>query len=37
MDAVALHEDIGSHCGVPLAAEVSEMAACLQQLVKICS
>jgi hypothetical protein len=37
MNAIALHEDVGSHSGIPLTLQVAEMAACLQQLVKICS
>ena len=35
--AVALHEDVGSHGGVPLAAQVTKVATGLQQHIKICS
>ena len=37
VDTVALHEDIRLHGGVPFAAKVAEMAASLQQHIKICS
>jgi hypothetical protein len=37
MNAIALHEDIGGHGGVPLALEVAEVTASLQQHIKICS
>ncbi len=37
MNAVALHEDVRSHGGVPLALQMTEMATCLKQLVKVCS
>ena len=37
MDTVALHEDVGSHSGIPLAFEVAEVAAGLEEGFKICS
>ena len=37
MNAVALHEDVGSHGGVPLSLEVTKVTASLQQCIKICS
>ena len=37
VDTVTLGIDVGSHGGVPLALQVAEMAASLQQLIKICS
>jgi hypothetical protein len=37
MNTVTLGIDVGSHCRVPLALQVTEMTASLQQLVKICS
>ena len=35
MDTVALHEDIRSHCRIPFALEVAEVATCFKQLFKI--
>ena len=37
MNTVTLHEDVGSHSGVPLALEVTEVTSGLEQHVKICS
>jgi hypothetical protein len=37
MNTVTLGIDVWSHCWVPLTLQVTEMTACLQQLVKICS
>ena len=30
MDAIALHEDVRSHSGIPLATEVAKVATCLE-------
>ena len=35
VDTIALHEDVGSHRGVPFAFEVAEVATCFKELVKI--
>ena len=37
VDTVALHEDVRSHSGIPLAFEVAEVAAGLEEGFKICS
>jgi hypothetical protein len=37
MDAIALHEDVRSHSGIPFAAQVAEMATSFEKLFKICS
>ena len=35
VDTIALHVDVRSHGGIPFALEVTEVATCLKQLVKI--
>ena len=37
VNAVLLHEDVGSHFGVPLTLQVTEVCAGLQQCIKICT
>ena len=37
MNAIALHEDIRSHSGIPFAAQVAEVATSFEKLFKICS
>ena len=34
VDTIALHEDVGSHSGVPFALEVAEVATCFKELIK---
>jgi hypothetical protein len=37
VDAIALHKDVRSHSGIPLALEVTEVAASLEKGFKISS
>ena len=37
VDSVTLHEDVGSHCGIPFTLEVAEVASSLKKGFEVCS